>query len=292
MLTMKRLALLALPLLAACAPAVSTSTKTTTMKTPTAREVFDQVAKDFHTERTGVTNPPVQAGRVTTTTTTTTTTNKEANKAPVVTESFVMENVTNPAADEWRTLEAASPTPVRTFNRAPEMKLLPNHDYRAVFVTSKGNITVELFADKAPNTVNNFVHLATHRFYDATRFHRVIDGFMAQGGDPQSAEERLQNRWGTGGPGYSFADEFVPALKHDAAGVLSMANSGPATNGSQFFITYGPTPHLDGKHTVFGRVIDGLENASALNRTEGPKAAAPDFLNRVEIQVRPRGAQR
>jgi len=108
---------------------------------------------------------------------------------------------------------------------------------------------IELFADKVPNTVNNFVFLAREGFYDGIIFHRVINDFMVQGGDPTGT--------GRGGPGYKFKDEFHPSLKHDKRGILSMANAGPNTNGSQFFITHVPTPWLDGKHAVFGQIIDG-----------------------------------
>jgi len=118
----------------------------------------------------------------------------------------------------------------------------------ATFTTNKGEIRLELFADKTPKTVANFEKLAAAGFYDGLSFHRVIDDFMVQGGCPQGT--------GSGGPGYQFEDEFHPELKHDVPGILSMANSGPNTNGSQFFITHVPTPWLDGKHSVFGKVLD------------------------------------
>jgi len=131
----------------------------------------------------------------------------------------------------------------------PPMQIDPNKKYTATFKTEKGDIRVDLFAKEAPITVNNFVFLAREGFYDNTTFHRVINGFMAQGGDPTGT--------GRGGPGYKFNDEAgALALKHDSAGVLSMANAGANTNGSQFFITHGPTPHLNGKHGVFGKVKD------------------------------------
>jgi cyclophilin family peptidyl-prolyl cis-trans isomerase len=133
----------------------------------------------------------------------------------------------------------------------PKMEIDPKKEYTAIFKTDKGDIKVKLFADKTPNTVNNFVFLARQGFYDGTIFHRVISDFMAQGGDPTGT--------GMGGPGYRFADEFYPSLKHDRPGVLSMANAGPNTNGSQFFITHVPTPWLDNKHSVFGQVIDGMK---------------------------------
>jgi cyclophilin family peptidyl-prolyl cis-trans isomerase len=113
------------------------------------------------------------------------------------------------------------------------MVIDPQKTYMAIFKTEKGDFVIELYADKAPKTVNNFVFLARDGFYDDTTFHRVIKGFMAQGGDPTGT--------GRGGPGYKFADEFHSSLKHDGAGILSMANAGANTNGSQFFITYGPT---------------------------------------------------
>ncbi len=119
----------------------------------------------------------------------------------------------------------------KQYSAPPEMVIDPSKRYTATINTDKGDIVIELFADKAPRTVNNFVFLARDGFYDGVTFHRVIDGFMAQGGDPTGT--------GSGGPGYKFADEFHPALKHDGAGILSMANAGPDTNGSQFFITHG-----------------------------------------------------
>jgi len=118
----------------------------------------------------------------------------------------------------------------------------------ATFTTNKGEIRLELFADKTPKTVANFEKLASEGFYDGLIFHRVIEDFMIQGGCPKGT--------GTGGPGYQFEDEIHPDLKHDQPGTLSMANAGPNTNGSQFFITHIATPWLDGKHTVFGRVLD------------------------------------
>ncbi|MBP9819446.1 peptidylprolyl isomerase [Candidatus Woesebacteria bacterium] len=130
---------------------------------------------------------------------------------------------------------------------------------QAVIETDKGNITVELFRDKAPLTTANFVNLVSDKFYDGIVFHRVIPDFMAQVGDPLTKESSEKQLWGTGGPGYTIADEFDPSLKHDAAGVLSMANAGPNTGGSQFFITYEATPWLDGKHAVFGKVTSGMD---------------------------------
>ncbi|PJZ86393.1 peptidylprolyl isomerase [Leptospira harrisiae] len=119
---------------------------------------------------------------------------------------------------------------------------------RAIIKTNKGEIRIDLFPDKTPNTVANFVNLAQRNFYNGLKFHRVIEDFMIQGGCPQGT--------GTGGPGYKFRDEFDSSLKHNKPGILSMANAGPGTNGSQFFITHVPTPWLDGKHSVFGAIVD------------------------------------
>lgn len=118
---------------------------------------------------------------------------------------------------------------------------------KAIMQTNKGIININLFADQTPVTVANFANLAKRGYYNGLNFHRVINDFMIQGGCP--------NGTGMGGPGYQFEDEFVKDLRHDKAGILSMANAGPGTNGSQFFITHGPTPHLNGKHTVFGAVV-------------------------------------
>ena len=128
-----------------------------------------------------------------------------------------------------------------------------------VFETTQGTFEGELFAKECPETVWNFINLAEGRqktekagnFYDGLIFHRVIEGFMIQGGCPQGT--------GTGGPGYRFADEFSPSLRHDSEGIFSMANAGPGTNGSQFFITLGPTPHLDNRHSVFGKITKGMD---------------------------------
>ena len=144
----------------------------------------------------------------------------------------------------------------------------------AHFTTTAGNFTVRLFDEEAPRTVENFVGLAegtkewtdprAHKrvkqpYYDGVIFHRVIEGFMIQGGDPLGQ--------GIGGPGYSFPDEFHPKLRHDKAGMLSMANRGPNTNGGQFFITLAPTPHLDDRHSVFGEVVDGMDIVRAIGST-------------------------
>jgi cyclophilin family peptidyl-prolyl cis-trans isomerase len=158
----------------------------------------------------------------------------------------------------------------------PSGALDTTKSYTATFKTQRGDFTVELYADRAPRTVENFVNLARAGFYDGTTFHRVINGFMAQGGDPTGT--------GTGGPGYQFADEFHPSLRHDGAGVLSMANAGPGTNGSQFFITYGPTPHLDDRHSVFGKVTDGMDVVLSIRERDPQRDREPgDRIETIEI---------
>ncbi len=158
----------------------------------------------------------------------------------------------------------------------PEMVIDPKKTYQAKFKTDVGEFTIDLFADKVPNTVNNFVFLAREGFYNNVTFHRVIKGFMAQGGDPTGT--------GTGGPGYKFKDEFHPALRRNVPGILSMANAGPNTNGSQFFITHGPTPHLDNRHSVFGKVSQGLDVVLAIPERDPMRARTPGtVIQSIEI---------
>jgi cyclophilin family peptidyl-prolyl cis-trans isomerase len=151
-----------------------------------------------------------------------------------------------------------------------------NIRHSATLHTDKGDITAALFSDKAPLTVNNFVFLARQGFYDGVIFHRVIAGFMAQTGDPTGS--------GRGGPGYKFNDEFHPSLCHDKAGVVSMANAGPNTNGSQFFITHVPTPWLDNKHSVFGQVVSGMDVLMAIEPRDPSKTGSPAVkINSITI---------
>jgi peptidyl-prolyl cis-trans isomerase A (cyclophilin A) len=167
--------------------------------------------------------------------------------------------------------------------------------------TTQGEIVVQLEEERAPKTVANFVGLANGTMawkdaktgqpgagalYENIRFHRVIPGFMVQCGDPLTRHADTANRWGTGGPGYRFSDEFHPQLKHDRPGILSMANSGPGTNGSQFFITEGPTPHLDGRHSVFGAVVSGMDVVQKIaNVPRGPsdRPSQDQVLERIEL---------
>ncbi len=160
---------------------------------------------------------------------------------------------------------------------------MPNEMF-ALFDTTEGSFKVKLFGDKAPRTVENFVSLAEGTktgkpFYDGAIFHRVIPKFMIQGGDPTGT--------GRGGPGYEFADEFHPSLKHSRPGILSMANAGPNTNGSQFFITVNPTPHLDNHHSVFGEVVDGfdvVQQISEVKRDRNDRPLKEVRINSVKIE--------
>ncbi len=156
------------------------------------------------------------------------------------------------------------------YQSAPAFNLDLTKRYTAALETEKGDIVVELFAEEVPNTVNNFVFLAREGFYDNTTFHRVINDFMAQTGDPTGT--------GRGGPGYRFADEFHPSLRHDGPGVLSMANSGSNTNGSQFFITFVSTAWLDNRHAVFGKVTEGLDVLNSISVRDPMTARTPGVL--------------
>lgn len=153
----------------------------------------------------------------------------------------------------------------KQWSNPPEMQIDPAKTYKVVMDTTKGEIELELYPEHAPITVNNFVFLAKEGFYDGIIFHRVISNFMVQGGDPTGS--------GSGGPGYRFEDEFAGnPLTHDRC-VISMANAGPGTNGSQFFITHSPQPHLNGKHTVFGKVVTGQDIVDSI--------AQGDKMNKV-----------
>ncbi len=147
-----------------------------------------------------------------------------------------------------------------------------DQDIRITIKTDKGDIDATLFAGDTPVTAANFLNLAKRGYYDGVAFHRVIANFMIQGGDPTGT--------GMGGPGYKFEDEFLSSLKHDKAGILSMANAGPRTNGSQFFITHGPTPHLNGKHTVFGEVKKGQDVVDAIR--QGDKIKGIEVLDSTD----------
>lgn len=183
------------------------------------------------------------------------------------------------AAILWAILGSKKSTPAApvtavqkgTYSSAPAMTIDKNKKYTATFKLAKGGeFTVQLFPDKAPETVNSFVFLAREKYFDGTTFHRVLDGFMAQGGDPTGT--------GMGGPGYQFKNEDSD-LKFDKPGVLAMANAGRDTNGSQFFITFTATPQLDGGYTIFGQVIDGMDVVNGITRRD--PQTNPDFTGDV-----------
>jgi len=174
-------------------------------------------------------------------------------------------------APDWG--PTATPTPGDS-PAPPTGALDTSKDYTATFKTEKGDFVIELFDDEAPLTVENFVNLSRIGFYDGSTFHRVIAGFMAQGGTGADG----------GGPGYRIKDEFSPNRLHDGPGVLSMANAGPNTGSSQFFITYEATPHLDGKHSVFGKVIEGMDVVNSISVRDPGTATEPgDEIHTIEI---------
>ncbi len=156
----------------------------------------------------------------------------------------------------------------------------------AILKTNKGDITIELFAEITPKTVANFTKLASEGFYDGIKFHRVIKGFMIQGGDPLTKDDSKAALWGTGGPGYKFADEIGTDNRNDI-GTISMANAGPNTNGSQFFINTAANNFLDGKHTVFGKVVAGMETVKAIENTpvdSNDRPIAPVVINSITLK--------
>jgi len=178
-----------------------------------------------------------------------------------------------PATPEAASTEAVPAPGPKTYSAPPSMMIDTGKEYIATIETEKGDIVLELFASDVPVTVNNFVFLAREGFYNGSTFHRVIPGFMAQGGDPTGT--------GMGNPGYAFADEFTE--RTHVAGALSMANAGPNTNGCQFFITYTPQHRLDGKHSVFGQVIEGFDVLQSL--TPRDPSRNPDFIGDRVIRI-------
>ncbi|WP_279165461.1 peptidylprolyl isomerase [Thermus scotoductus] len=181
--------------------------------------------------------------------------------------------------ENMRPLPYLSETPVRSF-KAPQKVLEDGKDYYARLKTTKGDILLDLLEKEAPNTVNSFVFLALHRYFEGVVWHRVIPGFVAQTGDPTGT--------GRGGPGYSFGLEIAPGLAFDQEGMVGMARTqDPNSNGSQFFITLAPTPHLTGQYTLFAKVVEGMEVVRRLAPTEGPGATGErDKILSVEILVK------
>ncbi len=169
----------------------------------------------------------------------------------------------------------------KTINNLDNKKVM-----QATLNTNKGDIVIELFGDKTPNTVANFTKLAKEGFYNGVKFHRVIKGFMIQGGDPLTKDDTKMSLWGTGGPGYKFADEIGKDNKNDI-GTIAMANAGPNTNGSQFFINVAPNNFLDDKHTVFGKVISGMEVVKTIETTPtgaGDRPVSPVIINSITLK--------
>lgn len=181
-------------------------------------------------------------------------------KTPLLTSLAVFASMALASCSPSEETKPPATTPPASAETTPAAEEPPAaeeiQDVKVVLTTSKGDIEATIFATKVPMTAANFLNLAKRGYYDGITFHRVIPNFMIQGGDPTAS--------GRGGPGYQFADEFVDSLKHDKPGIFSMANAGPATNGSQFFITHKATPHLNGKHSVFGEVTEGLDVVNAI----------------------------
>lgn len=263
-------ALLGAGVLSACQEQTTTTTETTATTTET--ETTDPETADVETDTAATEDTDADTAQA---------------ELPEVTEPGEI-----PAG--YTQVDPLSQEPVREFDALPERTLQDGTDYYALLDTSRGQVLIDLLEEETPVTVNNFVYLARNGFYDGTRFHRVIDGFMAQGGDPQSVDEAQQDAWGTGGPGYQFADEIRQDLTFTEPNLLAMANSGPGTNGSQFFITFGPTEFLNGRHTIFGKVVEGGDSQAVLDgltRTassdtgsEAPiEGAVPDRLLSVRI---------
>ncbi len=210
--------------------------------------------------------PPTTTG----TQSTATSVSATGDKAMTQIDQMIAKLSIDKAKDGWR-LNVPKPT-VATFD--------PAHKYFARFQTNKGSLLIQFMPAVAPMHVTSFIYLTKLGFYDGLTFHRVIPGFMAQGGCP------LGN--GRGGPGYTFSGEFDPKVVHDKPGRLSMANAGPGTDGSQFFITFVPTPHLNGKHTIFGEVVDGMATLKALEAAGSSSGATsePLKIEKVTIEVK------
>ena len=214
---------------------------------------------------------------------------------PEETTKEIIRETTEEAAKEAikETAQETTKETTKETNREEQTPILNNETVLennekgiALISTSYGDITLELYTADAPNTVSNFITLAKKGFYDGTKFHRVIPNFMVQGGDPLTKDDSLKGQWGTGGPGYAFADE-IHARNSNAAGTISMANSGPNTNGSQFFLNVADNNFLDDKHTVFGIVTDGMDVVNAIVQAPTEGADRPIeaiVINSITIQ--------
>jgi len=180
---------------------------------------------------------------------------------------------------ETQNIDKSKPNWKTQLTKPPKASFDSSKTYYWLLDTNKGNIKIKLLPEVAPMHVTSTIYLTQLGFYDDVPFHRVISGFMAQGGDPLGR--------GTGGPGYKYAGEFDPKVKHDKGGLLSMANAGPGTDGSQFFITFVPTPHLDGKHTIFGEVVEGMGTVKELERlgSRGGRPSEPLSIEKATIVV-------
>lgn len=202
-----------------------------------------------------------------------------------------------PVPSGYTLVPFVSSKPVYTFASEPARTLKDGVNYYALIDTSKGQMLADLYETQTPVTVNNFVTLARNHFYDGILFHRVLNGFMGQTGDPNTLDVSKKATWGQGGPGYSFPDEIRQGLKFDAPGELAMANSGPNTNGSQFFITFAAAPFLDGKYNLFGKLVSGQDVLAKLTRTANADqssgqevpidGATPDKILSVRILSKP-----
>jgi peptidylprolyl isomerase len=204
---------------------------------------------------------------------------KSYTDTATTTLNFGTDNSSTNAAEQTfnPNIDQANQVPTSTSN---------NKYMQATLHTNKGDITIEFDTAATPNTVANFEKLAGSGFYDGTKFHRIISGFMIQGGDPLSKDDAQKARWGTGGPGYQFADE-IGANNHNNAGTIAMANAGPNTNGSQFFINLADNSYLDDKHTVFGKVVAGIDVVQAIGSTptdSSDRPIDPVIIQSVELK--------
>ena len=182
-------------------------------------------------------------------------------------DAFIEKNPVDKSRGRWRT----------SLRKPPKVEFDPQRKYYWKLQTNIGEVKFRLFEDVAPMHVSSTIYLTRLGFYDTLKFHRVIQGFMAQGGDPLGV--------GRGGPGYKYDGEFSPDVKHDRPGLLSMANAGPGTDGSQFFLTFVPTPHLNGKHTIFGEVVEGMDTVQILESKGGPQGETAEPLMIEEATI-------